>query len=586
MHDEITEKIISLAKSLPKDEIQKQFNNCLLNKQFGSYHAPEREADTWSDVFYEQDKEVFLVIGTGRFHYHKALSEKLKKSQTLFILDWKLPLIVAALAEGVELNKQPNIIFRFLRNFPEMMLSIMGIFDRFITKQIKFGIIPPYQYMFPEETQKIQEQLKTFFTINLVRSVTIELFGLEWTTNIHRNLPHMLHKGVPFQKFMMQFKDMPAVVVSAGPSLEKNVQLLPEISDKAVIIAAGSSIETLMKEYNIAPHFLASFDAGAGNYPHFQRLNTKPLRLIFTGDIYPRIVEEFEGVLIPLEASSKQTYNLYKHYGAPPLGEALVGPSVANFALDIAIRLGCNPVVLIGQDLALRDGKSHARGNYYCTDIGTEDLTNHIQVKGNVEEFVYTSKSWLTMLKFFEDQIRSYKQNTIINATEGGAFIEGTIVRPLREVIDEYMTVRHDVEGKIMSFIRQPADMNVRAEEIMPKVIAETHDILGLIKQTLPEIDRLLLKLKNGVLKQKDQKRINGIKKKEDRMLASMVYQHIIRTIIYGRIFYYERYYSRLAADQPDKVELWVAEYQKILFESARDALNAYLEETNPTDRQ
>lgn len=582
MHDDLTEKIISLAGSLPNDEIQKRLDDCLINRQYGSRLAPDREADTWAGAFYDPDKEVFLVIGTGRLHYHKALIKRLKKSQTFFILDWKLPLIAAALADGMDPGAQPTIVFRFLRSFPEMMLSIMGIFDRYLTRPIKLGIIPPYQFMFPEESEKIQTQLKEFITINLVRSVTIELFGLEWTTNIHRNLPHMLQRGIPFKHLAGQFQNVPAVVVSAGPSLEKNVRLLTEISDRAVIIAAGSSIETMVKEYGIIPHFLASFDAGAGNYPHFQRLDTKPLRLIFTGDIYPRILEEFEGVLIPLEASSKQTYSLYKKYGAPTLGEAKVGPSVANFALDIAVQLGCNPVVLIGQDLALRDGKSHARGNYYCTDFGAEDLSAFIQVKGNADEFVYTTKSWLTMLKFFEDQIKSYGQHTIINATEGGAFIQGTVVRSLREVIDQHMTERRGVEEKISSALKKPPELGGPVEEILSKVLAEAQEISGLINRTLPEIDRLLIKLKNGTLKQKNQKMIRDIKKKEDHMLASEVYQHIIRTIIYGRIFYYERHYTRLAAEQPRNVELWVAEYQKILFESARDALNVYLEEVRP----
>ncbi|MGB9905288.1 MAG: motility associated factor glycosyltransferase family protein, partial [Desulfotomaculales bacterium] len=329
MNEKTTEEILKLANSLNDDEIIKQYNECTGNKQYGSYLNPEREANTWVDTFYEKDKDVFIVIGTGRLHYHIALARKLEKDQKLFILDWKLPLIAAVRSEVHALAKKTNVIFRFSRNIEEMILSIFGIFDRYATKKIKFGIIPPYQFIFPEEAQKIQEQIRNFLSVNLVRSRTIELFGMEWTTNYMRNLPHILKRGVPFKNFVNQFDGVPAVVVSAGPSLEKNVELLPQIFNKAVIIAAGSAIETL-KEYGINPHFLASFDAGAGNYPHFQHLDTKQLRLIFTGDIYPRILDEFEGVLIPAESLNKPTYELYKQYGAPPLGEVLIGPSVAN----------------------------------------------------------------------------------------------------------------------------------------------------------------------------------------------------------------------------------------------------------------
>lgn len=577
MSDEVTRQIIHMARSFPAVKIKEQFNKMIDNRQFGSYLVPEREANTWVDTFYEQDKEVFIVIGTGRLHYHEALSRKLRKDQKLFILDWKLPLIAAALEEGLTPGQQANVVYRFLSTFQELMGAVIEIFDRFITRKIKFGTIPPYQHLFPEETEKIEKELRNFLAVNLVRSKTIELFGLEWTTNYYRNLLHMLQRGVPFNFLKNQFQNIPAVVVSAGPSLEKNIELLPEIKNRAVIIAAGSSIETLTKEYNITPHFLASFDAGIGNYPHFKDLDTGKLRLIFTGDIYPRIVEEFKGALIPVEASNKPSYEIYKQYGAPPLGEALIGPSVANFALDIAVRLGCDPVILVGQDLALRDGKSHAKGNHYRMEI--EDLSDYMKVKGNVEEFVYTSKSWLTMLKNFEQQIRSYRGKIIINATEGGAFIEGTVVKPLREAIEEYMVKSHDIDDKVESLVNQPVETAVEAEEVLERVIKEIHDIMDLINQALPEIDKVLIKAKNGKLKTKDHKRIRNIKEKEDQLLASPIYQHIIKTIIYGRILYYERYYSRLASEQPDKVELWVAEYQRVLFKSAAGALAAFLEE-------
>ncbi|MCL6557418.1 MAG: hypothetical protein K6U74_01205, partial [Firmicutes bacterium] len=168
----------------------------------------------------------------------------------------------------------------------------------------------------------------------------------------------------------------------------------------------------------------------------------------------------------------------------------------------------------------------------------------------------------------------------VINATEGGAFIEGTIVKPLREVIAEYMTSEWGIEERIRNLCEKQNGFNAEPEKIIAKARTKLIKTKKLIEHTLPEIEKILLKLKNGSLSPKDYMRIEQIKKNEDRLLESLEYQHIIKTIIYGRILYYERYYSRLASEQPEKVELWVAEYQKILFESARDALNAFFSET------
>jgi hypothetical protein len=573
------EDIISQARALSAFALLEQLQECTGGRQFGSLVDPGREARAWADAFYEQEKDVLIVVGTGRAHYHQALIERMNESQILFVLDWQLPLIANALREGLDTRRRPQVELGLFHDVQEAKLFLTSIFDRFITRRIKFGFIPPYRRLFPDVVDDVETGLRSYLSASLVQSRTNEFFGLEWATNHHFNLSRMIERGAPFRLFVDQFPEVPAVIVAAGPSLEQNVELLRDITDKAVIVAAGSAIETLAKVHGIVPHFLCSFDAGQGNYPHFQDLDTKRLRLIFTGDLYPPIVEEFEGVLIPAEAINRSTYDVYKHCGAPPLGGALIGPSVANFALDAAVRLGCNPIILIGQDLALRDGRTHAEGNHYC--MKTEELSGYLRVRGNVDEFVYTSKAWLTMLKHFEAQIGAYPQNLIINATEGGAFISGTTVKPLREAIAEHVSRPMGIEARIGEIMQAPRQPSVLATEVLAGVESEIYSLKESLEQTLPEIEKLLARLSDGPLASKGKRRVRKIKNMEDRLISSLYYRHIIKTLIYGRVLFQERRYARLASEQPDQVERWVAEYQQFLFRSSIDAIGTFLAAVN-----
>src|SRR5690606_1954035 len=90
------------------------------------------------------------------------------------------------------------------------------------------------------------------------------------------------------------FRGRPGIIVSAGPSLEQNVHLLSSAKGRALIIAAGSTINPLLKRA-IEPDILVSFDSGQGNYRHFENLRMPHLPLVYVPTIYPRIVEEYVG---------------------------------------------------------------------------------------------------------------------------------------------------------------------------------------------------------------------------------------------------------------------------------------------------
>lgn len=233
------------------------------------------------------------------------------------------------------------------------------------------------------------------------------------------------------------FKGKPGVVVSTGPSLNKNINLLKDIHDRAVIVAPDASVKVI-KNHGLKPaHMVTSLERVIATSLLFEGLteeDTKDSFLSACPVIVPETYANFPGekIIVYRNFATFQWIDI-------PKGILDIGPSSANMAFKILEFLGCDPIILIGQDLAYGDDdSSHAEGFHYGSSFETKNRPDAIEVEGNYKEKVYTSVYWRMFLKHFERDISTYK-GTVINATEGGAKIYGTNIMTFAEAIGKYI---------------------------------------------------------------------------------------------------------------------------------------------------
>ena len=115
------------------------------------------------------------------------------------------------------------------------------------------------------------------------------------------------------------------------------------------------------------------------------------------------------------------------------------GGSVACSAFSMLYKMGFRTIILVGQDLAYSDNKSHADGTFQ-EKMPEENTKNMIKVKGNYVDEVPTRRDFRVFLEWFNMYIKGAKEHRdirVINATEGGAFIEGTELWALKDIIAE-----------------------------------------------------------------------------------------------------------------------------------------------------
>lgn len=185
----------------------------------------------------------------------------------------------------------------------------------------------------------------------------------------------------------------PAIVVSAGPSLKRNMALLagPGVRERFVIIAAQTVLKPLLAA-GIRPHFVTALDYHEISRRFYEGLtaaDVEGVTLVVEPKANPAIAAAFPGrVLVPGDPNLDLLLGeeLVLGMGRAPVrsgpggtvspeGETLIpGATVAHMAYYLARHLGCDPVILVGQDLGFTDGQYYSAGaaihNVWAGELG------------------------------------------------------------------------------------------------------------------------------------------------------------------------------------------------------------------------
>ncbi len=332
-------------------------------------------------------------------------------------------------------------------------------------------------------------------------SIEDSLEGLE---NTLYNMGHIIQNpGIKYLK--NAFKDKPAIIVASGPSLNKNIEFLKKVGDKAIIFACDSSLGTLLR-HGIKPHIVSTIERVLLMLKVYEGLDEYKdvLKDIYFADMPIIKKEVVDKAVIDYGMRHFIVFRDYLHFRWMKIerGEINCGKSVAHLLFKMAEYMGCNPIVLIGQDLSYGDnGETHEKGATYAAEIMEEEskdilskdpnhvLYRDIMVKGNYKEKVRTSGLWHFFLRSFDTYAKNFK-GTLINATEGGAYIENTQIMTLNEAIDKYMTEdiapKQKMEELLSSFTHETA-------------LSEIETVKQIFEETLVFMDGCVEKCEKGV---------------------------------------------------------------------------------------
>jgi hypothetical protein len=129
-----------------------------------------------------------------------------------------------------------KVSFVLGQNPEEAKKRLEGLVLSLTFAEKKMAFIAPiaYRTLYADYYDLLVQGTLEAIRFHRVNKNTLEAFRLHWLINDWRNLKHVSPDvGV----FRDAFVGWPAVIVSAGPSLKKNMHLLPAVRERALVIA-------------------------------------------------------------------------------------------------------------------------------------------------------------------------------------------------------------------------------------------------------------------------------------------------------------------------------------------------------------
>jgi hypothetical protein len=394
----------------------------------------------------------FLVVGLG-LGYHVAELERRFSRPFLIIAEDDLRLIKAALCVtdlsgpmrdrrlALLTSADKSQLHKRLR--PIMMLLLLGL--RFIR--------PAYSRRYHAQFQaQISALVRDFVSYARVQMVSVVRNARTTCRNAAFNLAAYLSQpGV--ETLSRRAAGFPAIIVAAGPSLARNIDQLGDLRDRAVIIAVQTVLKTLLAR-GLSPHFVTSLDYHEISARFFHGVEDfGHTILVAESKVTWRVPEVFRGRIHLLHSEFLE--DLLRE-AAPTRGRLRAGSTVAHLAFYLAEHLGCDPILLVGQDLAFSDGLYYPPG-MPIELIWRPELSRFVTVEMRQWERIVRSRAMLRLVKdihdrdvYTDDQMFTYAEQfqsdflatstRVIHASEGGMRLQGTEVMTLREAAERFCT--------------------------------------------------------------------------------------------------------------------------------------------------
>ena len=220
---------------------------------------------------------------------------------------------------------------------------------------------PGYSELFPEQAQSVRATVGELVQRSGVNDATHRLRARIWIQDVFENL-ELLRDHPTFLALAGQYQGVPAFIVGAGPSLGKNGHLLADAAKKGIVFALNSSARAL-DSYGVEPQVLACMESIDVSHLFEGVSYIDRVARAISLTAHPQNLRKGSGPLLPVfEGIQQQDLPLTTLLGHPGLS---VSGSVSTVAFSLALRLGCSPIVFVGQDLAYTDGKAYAAGSAY-----------------------------------------------------------------------------------------------------------------------------------------------------------------------------------------------------------------------------
>ncbi len=398
----------------------------------------------------------FLGMGLG---YHVAyLAEKISSETCAVVVFEPDVALLRSVLEKIDHSawlRRKNFILADPQVPREQLLGRIGDYATGMTQGTILVNHPPTRLRFNDELHAFGKMITELISYHRMHISTAMVNASRTCENLTMNLGRYA-AGANTNELHDACQGLPAVVVSAGPSLAKNIDLLcdPEVRKKVIVVSAQTTLKPLL-DRGIRPDVVTALD-----YHHISKRFYEGLEglddvtLVAEPLANQGILDVFPG---PIRVTqSRYLDDMLGQDLRQPITTIEYGATVAHLSLYVAQHMGCDPIIFVGQDLGFSEGL------YYCPGTAIHDvwapelnafntlenmewkrivrhralLSKHKDIHGND---IFSDEQMITYLKQFEKDFGQAKQ-TIIDATEGGLPKANAIEMTFAKALEKYAT--------------------------------------------------------------------------------------------------------------------------------------------------
>ena len=425
-----------------------------------SRRRPLAEARTFADTIDISQAGMYLVAGCGLGYHVRELLDRLKRQGLVMVFEPDAKLLRAVL-ERIDCTAwigEPNLRLIIDADDRALMVNAVQGAEGYIGLGVRLIEHPASKPRLREAIGDLYRHL-----IDVIESVKMcvmtTLMQVRVTMrNLTQNLDMYSASG-GIADLAGICRGRPGLVVSAGPSLARNIDLLarPGLRERFAIVATQTVLKPLLRR-GIKPHFITTLDwsdVGKRFYEGLTPSEVEGVTLIADPKVNPSVLEAWAGAGGKLRCIGEAMCD--RILGESSIGaKGLLQPgaTVAHLAYYVARHLGCDPVALVGQDLGFTDAQYYASGASIhgvwageINEFNTLEMLEWQRIVRQGEHLrpatdvlgrpMYTDEQMLTYLTQFERDfsIDAARGLSIVDATEGGVRKQHTTVQTLAEFV-------------------------------------------------------------------------------------------------------------------------------------------------------
>ncbi|OGI00294.1 MAG: hypothetical protein A2Y25_01545 [Candidatus Melainabacteria bacterium GWF2_37_15] len=463
------------------------------------------------------NKSITVMYGLGLGYLLKEFAKRYKGKIIVFEPDLETLRIALELVDFSEELENKNI--KITNNYEDVRAAYLELFF----KDYTLNLVPVnyYENANIAEIKEFKDQIEKIHGVYQSNYSNLMKKGARWTLCLFNNVPNVI-ENQDLHVFKNKYKGKTAVIISAGPSLDKNIQDLKPYRDKVVIFCVSTALKTVLK-HDIMPDFVVAIEISPNTKIHFNVPEMADLKLITATNV-------FNGVF-DLKPKCFLNYYINKDAACQWLGSTLQVPlheyesagTVSIIAFYSAKMLGTDKIILIGQDLAYTDNKCYSKDSVYGSyeldnskkinvsdidklkhelDADDQKIERHVEllnkdlyyVRGYNGGKVLSRSDLILFIVYFEEIAQKLcSEIKLINSTEGGAYLNGFEHISLKESLEKYTAEDIDKELPWNALMLDSTDLKKRKGAVL-------NELRGIIKNYYQVRDLIANTVKNNIL--------------------------------------------------------------------------------------